>query len=387
MAVVLMGFVGDLLINRDKPGEVFRKMRDVLAAPDILFGNLEGAYTDHPHPAPGMSAMISGRARNLDVFSEVGFSVMSLANNHILDVGSEAMLENRARLRAQGVQTCGAGDCIADARKPAILEKHGLRVALLGYASIFPWGYEAYQNIPGLVPVRAYDTWRSPLPRIHMPGALPISSTVPDPGDMARLKEDIQRAKAQADLVIPTFHWGDQTRPFHLTDHEIRTARFCIDSGADMVVGHHHHAIRGMEWYKGKPILYGLGHFVFDFVLGMTQEELKKFLLELSPDGFWDTSHVVAPREGWPWLPMHEDMRMTMVAWAKASENGVSEIGFLPCRLCPDGSVNPLQLGSDESNELLSYFAKCNTTQRLNGRAVPVSSVSLAGFPTVRVVS
>jgi poly-gamma-glutamate synthesis protein (capsule biosynthesis protein) len=387
MANVLMGFVGDLLINRDNPSEVFRHVRPVLEAPDLLFGNLEGAYTDHPHPAPGLSAMISGRARNLDVYSEMGFDVMSLANNHILDVGSEAMLENRARLRAQGVATCGAGESIADARAPAILEAQGLTIAILGYATIFPWGFEAYQNIPGLVPVRAYDVWRPPMPRIHMPGALPISSTLPDQTDLAHLVEDIRRARERADLVITTFHWGDQTRPFHLTDHEIRTARYCIDNGADMVVGHHHHAIRGMEWYRGKPIMYGLGHFIFDFVLGMTTEELQKFLLELSPDGFWNTSYVVAPREGWPWLPMHEDTRMTMLAWASADRDGVSDIGFLPCKLCPDGSVRPLELGTPESDELLRYFEKCNTTQRLNGRAVAESSRALAGFQTVRVVA
>ena len=111
MPDTLLGFVGDLLINRDDPAEgVFKHVTDILKTPHILFGNLEGAYTDDPHPAPGMNAMISGRARNLDAFAGAGFNVMSLANNHILDVGSAAMLENRARLRDQGVSTCGAGD-------------------------------------------------------------------------------------------------------------------------------------------------------------------------------------------------------------------------------------------------------------------------------------
>jgi len=385
-AKLLIGFVGDVLVNRDNPREVFRDVREILKAPDILFANLEGAYTDDPHPAPGMNAMISGRAKNLDVYSEVGFNVMSLANNHILDVGCAAMLENRSRLRAQGVKTCGAGECLADAREPAIVEAEGLRVAFLAYASVFPLGYEAYLNIPGLVPVRAYDLWRTPLPHIHMPGARPVASTVPDPGDLARLAEDIQRARERADLVITSFHWGDQSRPFHLTDHETRTARFCIDQGAAMVVGHHHHAIRGMEWYKGKPIMYGLGHFVFDFRLGMTTAELNKLLLELSPGEYWNSPYVVAPREGWPWLPMHEDMRMTVMAWAIADRGGVHEIGFLPCTLTPDGSVQPLRLGSTASSAVVSYFERCNASQRLGGRAIPDSTLSLAGFHTMRVV-
>jgi hypothetical protein len=384
MSEVMLGLVGDLLINRDQPREVFAAVEAVLQAPDLLFGNLEGAYTDDPHPAPGQSAMISGRAANLDVYAAAGFKVMSLANNHILDVGSAAMLENRARLRAQGIQTCGAGDCLADARAPATVDVNGLRIAFLGYASIFPLGYEASINLPGLVPVRAYDLWRTPIPRIHMPGAIPICSTVPDPVDVAALTEDIRQARERADLVITTFHWGDQTRPFHLTDHEIRTARYCIDQGADMVVGHHHHAIRGMEWYRGKPILYGLGHFVFDFRLGMTAQELEKFLLGLSPGGYWNGPYTVAPREGWPLLPMHEDTRMTLMAWATANETGVSRIGFLPCRLTADGLVHPLRL--EESSDVLRYFEKCNATQHLNGRAVMEGSKSVAGFQTWRVV-
>jgi poly-gamma-glutamate capsule biosynthesis protein CapA/YwtB (metallophosphatase superfamily) len=385
MSRILMAFVGDMLVNRDEPGEVFREVRAILREPEILFGNLEGAYTDEPHPAPGMNAMISGRARNLDIYSEIGFNVMSLANNHILDVGRAAMLENRSRLRAQGVRTCGAGESMADAREPAIVGAGGLRVAFLGYASIFPFGFEAHSNIPGLVPVRAYDLWRTPMPYIHMPGARPLASTVPDLGDLDRLRDDIQRARDRADLVVTSFHWGDQSRPFHLTDHETRTARYCIDHGADMVIGHHHHAIRGMEWYRDKPILYGLGHFVFDFVLGMSAAELERFRLELSPEEFWDAPYVVAPREGWPWLPMHQDTRMTMLGWALADKSGIGEVGFLPCKLAPDGAVHPLRLDSPECDELVAYFRKCNSSQHLNGRAVVGGSMSIAGFETLRV--
>ena len=330
--------------------------------------------------------MISGRARNLDVYSEVGFNVMSLANNHILDVGCAAMLENRSRLRAQGVKTCGAGSCLADAREPAVVEAGGLRIAFLAYASIIPWGYEASLKTAGLVPLRAYDLWRTPLPHIHMPGAIPVSTNIPDQVDLSRLTDDIRRARERADVVVTSFHWGDQTRPFHLTHHEKTTARFCIDHGADMVVGHHHHAIRGMEWYKGKPIMYGLGHFVFDFRLGMTAEELEKRLLELSSDGYWSAPYTVAPRKGWPLLPMHEDTRITMLAWAMASREGICDIGFLPCKLAPEGLVHPLQAGSDEADELMRYFERCNTSQGLNARAIAEGSVSIAGYPTVRVI-
>jgi poly-gamma-glutamate capsule biosynthesis protein CapA/YwtB (metallophosphatase superfamily) len=110
----------------------------VLRVPSILFANLEGVYSAGPRPE-GLS-FIGAQAHNLDAFPEAGFNVMSMANNHVLDLGYEAMLENRSRLRARGVKTCGAGDNIADAREPAIIEADGLRVAFLAYACTFPMG-------------------------------------------------------------------------------------------------------------------------------------------------------------------------------------------------------------------------------------------------------
>jgi poly-gamma-glutamate synthesis protein (capsule biosynthesis protein) len=382
MTDVLIGLVGDVLVHRENPTEVFSEVRELLKAPQIMFANLEGAYTDHARPPPGTATVVSPPAHNLDALAAVGFNVVSMANNHILDAGYDAMLETRSRLRTQGVKTCGAGDCLADAREPAILEEEGLRVAFLAYASIFRVGYEARSNAPGLVPLRAYNFWREFSPGVYRPGAVPFVTTVPDETDLANLAEDIRRARDSADLVVASFHWGDYLRPFHLTDHERRTARYCIDKGVDMVVGHHHHALRGMEWYKTKPIMYGLGHFVFDLRLELS-EEAKQRYSELDPS---DLVYSAAPREGWPLLPLHEDTRMTLIAWATANRKGITDIGFIPCRLTPDGLVHPLRLGSAESSQVVSYMEKCHKTQRLKSQMVTENSISIAGFNSLRVI-
>lgn len=385
MSKVMIGLVGDVLVNRDEPRQVFSEVNEVLKAPDILFANLESAYTNHPRPVPGAVSEVFAPAHNLDVYAEAGFKVMSLANNHILDVGYDAMLETRDRLRSQGVKTCGAGNSLADARAPAIVEANGLRVAFLAYASVFPLGYEARASTPGLAPMRAHNVWRDPYPGINVPGKQPIVTTTPDETDLANLAKDIGDARAGADLVVISFHWGDYLRPFFLTDHETRTARFCIDQGADMVVGHHHHALRGMEWYRNKPIMYGLGHFVFDLRFEWS-EELKKDLAQLFSGAMSEHPYMTAPREGWPLLPMHEDMRMTVMAWASAGRDGIDDIGILPCRLTPDGRVHPLRLGAPQSVEVVAYLEKCNRTQRLNGRITAQDSRSIAGFEALRIV-
>jgi poly-gamma-glutamate synthesis protein (capsule biosynthesis protein) len=381
-----MGFVGDVLVDRTDPGEVFRDVREILRAPQIMFANLEGAYTDDPHPVPSAAAPISSAAHNLDAYRDAGFDVMSLANNHSVDAGYDAMLETRARLRAQGIQTCGAGESLTDAREPATLEADGVRVAFLAYASTFAIGCEARSDRPGVAPMRAYNFYREPL-AYHIPGALPVVRTVPDEGDLARLTEDIRRARDRADLVVISFHWGDQTRPFYLSDHETRTARYCVDHGADMVVGHHHHALRGMEWYKDRPIMYGLGHFVFDMRLASSAEEYRKKLHEWDPaDHFQDAPYSAGWREGWPLLPMHEDTRMNVVAWATAERDGVKDIGFLPCRLTSDGLVHPLRVGTTESDEVVTYLEKCHRTEGLKSRIVSEGAIRLAGCDTLRVV-
>lgn len=379
---LLFGMVGDLLVDRAQPLEAFAKVQGILQRCDLLFGNLEAPFTDTPHMAPSGGVPLFPAAHNLDAFAAVGFNILSMANNHIVDAGHAAMLENRARLRAQGVSTCGAGLNLQDARTPAILERNGVRIAVLAYASVFPMGYEARSNVPGLAPMRAYNLWREAIDNYHIPGTPPRIQTVPDETDLANLAQDIASARANADLVFISFHWGDFLRPFHLTDHETRTARWCIDQGADMIIGHHHHALRGIEWYRGKPIFYGLGHFVFDLRLELSAEMQRTF--ETMPQE--TLGYAIAPREGWPLLPLHPDTRMTILAWALIDSSGVHEVGFVPCKLTPDGLVHPCKLDSQDGKEVIDYMERCIASQGLNGK-LDSESAAFAPSDSVRVIS
>lgn len=379
MSGVLIGMVGDLLIDRADPDEALADVVDVLADPDVVFGNIEACFTDDPHPSPSGATPLYPGAHNLDAFARAGFDVLSMANNHTVDAGHAAMLENRVRLREKGVQTCGAGSNLADAREPALVNAGELSIAFLAHASVFPMGYEARSNVPGIAPMRAYDLWRAKVDNYHIPGALPRAQTVPDEVDLANLATDLAKAKEKADLVFTSFHWGDMLRPFYLSDHELRTARWAIDNGSDMVIGHHHHALRGMEWYKGKPIFYGLGHFVFDAKVDVSDEA--KLMIGTEPDGYG-----IFPREGWPLLPCHPDTRLTLFAWARADATGVRDIGFLPCRLRPDGRVEAVDRESEEGNEVIAYVEQCNTSQGLNARVTTENAIEIAGRRTVRIV-
>lgn len=377
---MLLGFAGDLVIDRDDPDEALAEVRSLLQEPDVLFGNLECPYSDAPPTVLTVQlAVLAPRAHNLDAFPRAGFDVMSLANNHILDAGHEEFLQTQRRLHEQGVATCGAGPNLGAARRPAVVIHGGSKVGFLAYASMFPHGYQASSTAPGLAPLRAHNHFHDQT-EYFAPGYLPRIETLPDPTDHEHLAADLQALRNEVDLVVTSFHWGDHLRPFVLTDHEKRTARFCIDRGADLVLGHHHHTLRGIEWYEGKPIFYGLGHFVFDHRLVVT-EELRTYIEKADPE-----SYAVFPREGWPLLPLHPDTRMTLLGWAKAEGSRITDVGFVPCRLRPNGQVIAVHPDSAEGREIIEYVDRCNRSQKLNGRLTRENAPVIGGHPSVRVV-
>jgi capsule synthesis protein PGA_cap len=353
--------VGDVFLERDEPGEAFEHVRDVFAASSLVFANLEGVYAAQWHRAPSAGVPLVADPKFVPHLAEAGIDVVSLANNHSVDGGFQALLETRDRVLAAGMAAAGAGADNADARKPAFLDTDAGRVAVLAYASVFPHGYEARPGWPGLAPMRAathYEPWET---NEWNPGLLPKVTTVPHEGDQRALLADIASAREQADLVIASFHWGDFTRPVVLTDHERRTARLAVDAGADVVLGHHHHLLRGVEHYRGKPIFYGLGHFVFD---------LPDFENRLARDAYLgrgDAAEVraskrrfgeyrIGPREGFPLLPFHADARLTGIATVTRDGDRL-RAQFVPCVLGPDNKPTPAT--GAEAQRVADYLQRC----------------------------
>jgi poly-gamma-glutamate synthesis protein (capsule biosynthesis protein) len=159
---------------------------------------------------------------------------VSIANNHIGDAGNNGILQTIANLKKRGLRYSGAGKDLAAAQKPAILDANGTKVAILAYDAIAP-GYHAAKGEPG-------------------------SSKLTIKAVQAGVKA---ARKAGAKVVIVFPHWGVEYHysPFQ---NQQRLARQIIDAGADMIIGNHAHYAAAVEVYKGKPIWYALGNFVFD---------------------------------------------------------------------------------------------------------------------------
>lgn len=234
-------FVGDVMVA-ETPGKLiaqgvdpFLPFQSLLQAHDLRIGNLECVV------ATGGTALAKpytfrAEPRVLPVLKR-HFDAMSLANNHSGDFGKAAFAEQLDLMRKAGLPYFGGGVDATEAHAPLIMERNGLRIALLGYVEFKPRAFEADAHRPGVA-------WS---------------------GEDDQVIEDIVAARTvhRADIVIPYMHWGweEEAQP---SPRLREFARRMIDAGADMVVGGHPHVTQGADVYKGKPIIYSLGNFLFN---------------------------------------------------------------------------------------------------------------------------
>jgi poly-gamma-glutamate synthesis protein (capsule biosynthesis protein) len=237
----------------------------LLQESDITFGNLEGPLTDGGEPNSEKYAAIRQNPSLLMEYERMGFKILHLANNHMLDYGRVGLINTLKTLREAGLQYVGAGEDIDEALKVAYLERKGVRVAFLGCASTLPGDSEAGPNKPGLAPIRVRTSYHiHPGEEKENPGTPPVVLTEPNEEDLERVTAVIHKAKAKADFVIVSIHWG-MPRQDSIEDYQPVVGRAFIDAGANLVVGHHAHRVHAVHQYKNGFIFYSIGDFFFEF--------------------------------------------------------------------------------------------------------------------------
>lgn len=308
---------GDMFITRHLPEggyEGFEELKEVIGRHDVKFSNLEMTF----HHSEGYPAAESGGTwamtdpSMLDDVRAFGFNLFNTANNHSGDYGEGGVLATIRYLNERGMVFSGTGRNLAEASRACYLETKQNRVALISVSSTFTRASRAggqseeMPGRPGLSALRStkycyvddahykmaeelaeatcinadrlYSIrtgYLNPFPE----GKLPFGDEVtfvrstenkvtsePNEEDMHRIEREIVEAGKQADVVLVSFHGHeydavDTTVPAHFL--EIFSRR-CIDAGADAVIGHGPHELRGIEIYKGKPIFYSLGNFLFE---------------------------------------------------------------------------------------------------------------------------
>jgi poly-gamma-glutamate synthesis protein (capsule biosynthesis protein) len=260
--------VGDLYLTRDEPMTAFGDTAAVLAGADFLFGNVEGPISDRGTPLVGKpevgSVCLRAPLRSARPLVELNFSAATLANNHTMDFGAEALAQTLDILGEAAIGVTGAGRDLDAAHRPVIVDRAGTTIAMLGYTTVFPvGGFAAGEDAPGVSVIRVSTAYQPPPGVFYQPGSPPITVTIPNSADVARLVADISEAATTADLVVVQFHWGVAGHP-HPLGYMRELGRRAIDAGAHLVIGNHPHLLLGAEIYRDVPILYNLNHFAFD---------------------------------------------------------------------------------------------------------------------------
>ncbi|CAG0947727.1 partial Capsule biosynthesis protein CapA, partial [Anaerolineae bacterium] len=188
--------VGDIAPDRDDPGTLFQHVAGLLNQGDIAFCQLESVLSERGTPLPQARLVCRGKPQVARALKDAGFKIVSFASNHCMDLGREAFCDTLDVLNQEGLSVIGAGRNIAQARKPAIVETKGTRVAFLSYNSILPQAYWAEVDRPGCVPMRAFTIYEQV--EHDQPGTPCRIHTYPHRGDLNALVKDIHQAKSQA---------------------------------------------------------------------------------------------------------------------------------------------------------------------------------------------
>lgn len=242
-AVTLM-FAGDVMLdgvpsaNYDAcgiTGVVSRELLDELTGADILMVNNEFAWSDRGTAMEDKKYTYRCNPSYVTILKELGVDIVSLANNHTLDFGKEALSDTFTTLDGAGILYAGAGESKERAEQVQVIEKGGKKFGFIAGSRVIPvtdWNVENAQ--PGLFTVYDYS----------------------------RLVELVAQAKESCDFVTVYLHWGIE-RVEYPEEYERAMAKACIEAGADLIIGGHAHCIQGVEFIENVPVFYALGDFIF----------------------------------------------------------------------------------------------------------------------------
>jgi poly-gamma-glutamate synthesis protein (capsule biosynthesis protein) len=263
----------------------FAAMVEELKTSDLVIANLETPLSTRGNPVPKYRNLRSDPVVIQDV-KALGIQAVTLANNHMMDYGPEALADTLVTCDAAQIARCGAGLDLEEASRPLTFRVQGCRVGLLNLATTIPMGFDAGPGKPGLAPLRVdfaleIDTNFM----VESPGAMPVVRTWVRAEEQEALCQRIRRFKAGVDVALVSIHWGVPDfwlSPAQgvLAQYQQPLAHAMIEAGADVIYGHHSHTLHPIEVYRGKPIFYSPGNFFFEFDKPRPYMERKSFIVK-----------------------------------------------------------------------------------------------------------
>jgi poly-gamma-glutamate capsule biosynthesis protein CapA/YwtB (metallophosphatase superfamily) len=268
----------------------FAATLDVLARADLRFTNFETPLSDRGRPAEKLAAIRSDPELAAD-FGKLGFDIVTLANNHVTDYGPDALADTVDAFERLGIAHVGAGDSIAAALQPVVLERNGLKVGFIAFTCLAAPGAPATEERPGVAAIRVHSGYEvNPLWELEEPGE-PLMVTIRtrvDEDDCSVALERVRALRAEVDLLCVSIHWG-YGGGADLAEYQRPLAHAVVEAGADAVLGNHVHGVQGIEIYEGAPVLYSPGTLVgkqIPFDLAELDDTMLKVVASMSPDGY-----------------------------------------------------------------------------------------------------
>lgn len=364
MKKISIAMVGDLILDQPGPMEpYFEQIKAVLEKQDIMAGHLETPHCTHERAQPSCIDIQAPPSppEHLDVLSGL-FDLVSVAGNHSYDCGTNGISDTIKNLDERGIMHCGTGSDIYEAKKPVLFEKEGVKVGFLSYNLAGPsLGWATSQKAgtnyvkvqTGYVPVR------------DMPASPAKIYTWINPEDKEKFQNEVKALKLQCDIVVISVHLGNGGDIPGLESYETEFARGCIDAGADIIFAHHHHVLKGVDIYKGKPIYHGLGNFVcatYAMTAGKNDSpEMIAYLKQRAIEGRGGGHYRV---DFYPWS---EISRLTGIAQVLIDKDGNTENYFIPCYIEDSGAVVPKNR-FDGGQEVFDFLLKQSEGAGLSAR-------------------
>ncbi len=351
-----MLFVGDLILDEPEPDSFFDGVRETLLRAAIVVGHVEVPHTNRGKEASSDVPAPAANPLHLAALGRAGFNVATLAGNHICDQGAAGVEDTIAALREQSIQTTGAGMNLNEARKPVIIERNGLRCGVLSYNCVGPRDSWATANKAGCTYVHVITHYEL---NYASPGGPPTIYTFAEPVTMEAMYADIEKLRPQVDVLTVAFHKGIAHTPATIAMYERQVAKAAIEAGADIIIGHHAHILRGIETYKGKPIFHGLGNFVT--VTRALNVENNASPARLAWAKRRRELFGFAPDPDYPTFPFHPEAKNAIIAFCEVNQDGVGRAGFIPCWINPKG--DPEILGNNERGQAVAGYVEQITRQ------------------------
>jgi Bacterial capsule synthesis protein PGA_cap len=356
---------GDVTAFHKEPESGYKYIGPVLREGDIVFAQNERHYTNTPrdrYPMGGFTELtVPEHAQALKLGN---YTVMSFASNHAMDLGPDVLLETIGVLKNLGIVVIGAGANITEARKPAFIERKGVKMGFLAYCSVLRNNCQASATGAGSAPMRAYTHY---LQTDYQPGTAPTIMTFPYKEDLAALLDDVKKARSQCDVLAMSMHWGLHGVKGAIAMYQKEVAYAAIDAGVDIILGHHPHRLKGIEVYKGKPIFYSMGNFCFDqprWVLEEGRKRSPEHALHMDKSGFksdpeWDE-----------WYAVPAENRKSMLVKCDIVDKKIRRVCFLPIMINNKAQPRILSRADKDFDDVLNYVKEITENQEMNTKYV-----------------